>query len=409
MPMTRRTWLTAGALSALSWAARPRTALAALGVGPQREGPAGGVLVTIFLRGGADGLNVVVPHGDDDYFRSRPTLGIADSVNLDGFFGLHPSLAPLLPLYRAGEMAVIHACGSGDQTRSHFEAMATVERGAFQDIGPASGWVARHLQSAPWNNPSPLRAVALGAMVPASLRGAAQATALETVHDLRLRAPARSKTTLTQSLGDLYGGGDQTPLGQAGREALATLRRLEALSPQQRRPAHGAAYPQDALGRGLAQVATLMRCRVGLEAACLDHMGYDTHVAEAGVLTGQLHSLGTALAAFAADLGPALWAQTTVVTLSEFGRRVAENDGSGTDHGHGGVMLVLGGSRVAGGQVHGRWPGLAPAQRVGPGDLQVTTDYRDVLAEIVADRLGNTNLSAVFPGLRHRPVGVIHG
>ena len=188
--------------------------------------------MTIFLRGGADGLNVVVPHGDDDYHRSRPTLGITDAVDLDGFFGLHPSLRPLLPLYEAGQMAIIHACGSGDQTRSHFEAMATVERGAFQEAGPASGWLARHLQSAPWDNPSPLRAVALGAMVPETLHGAPSATAMQTLDDLRLHGPAgRDAAPSSRRWRRCMARTDRSLLGQAGREALAVLKTLEALSP----------------------------------------------------------------------------------------------------------------------------------------------------------------------------------
>ena len=150
-----------------------------------------------------------------------------------------------------------------------------------------------------------------------------------------------------------------------------------------------------------------MKSGVGLEAACLDQFGYDTHVAQSGLLADRLHSLGAALAAFAADLGPARWANTTVVVLSEFGRRVEENSGAGTDHGRAGVMLALGGRGIAGGRVHGRWPGLAPAQREGPGDLRVTTDYRNVLAEIVAGRLGNPHVEAVFPGLARQPVGVV--
>ncbi|MBV9851405.1 MAG: DUF1501 domain-containing protein [Armatimonadetes bacterium] len=409
MQTTRRSLLATGALTALGWAARPRTALAALAVGPRRQEAPGGVLVTIFLRGGADGLNVVVPHGDDDYHRSRPTLGVADPVNLDGFFGLHPSLRPLLPLYEAGQMAVVHACGSGDQTRSHFEAMATVERGAFREAGPASGWLARHLTSAPWENESPLRAVALGAMVPETLHGAANATAMQTLDDLKLHGPAGREAALLTSLGSLYGADRRSLLGPAGREALAALKTLDGLSPAQRQPSHGAAYPADDLGVGLHQVATLIKAGVGLEAACLDHGGYDTHVAQSGVLADRLKSLGASLAAFAADLGPTLWADTTVVVLSEFGRRVEENDGAGTDHGRAGVMLALGGRGIAGGRVHGRWPGLAPAQREGPGDLKVTTDYRNVLAEIVSLRLGNPNVEAVFPGLAREPVGVVHG
>ena len=409
MQTTRRGLLATGALMALGWAAKPRTALAAVAVRPLGEDTPHGVLVTVFLRGGADGLNVVVPHGDEDYYRSRPTLGLTTALNLDGFFGLHPALRPLLPLYEAGQMAIIHACGSGDQTRSHFEAMATVERGAFREAGPASGWLARHLQSAPWDNASPLRAVALGAMVPDSLHGAPSATALQTVDDLRLQGASGRVAALEASLADLYGAEPRSLLGRAGGEALAALRSLEHLSPALRRPANGAAYPADDLGTGLSQVACLMKTGLGLEAACLDHGGYDTHVAQSGSLADRLRSLGAALAAFATDLGPARWADTTVVVLSEFGRRVEENSGLGTDHGRAGVMLVLGGQGIAGGRVHGRWPGLAAAQREGPGDLRVTTDYRNVLAEIVAERLGNPHIAAVFPGLARQPVGVVHG
>ena len=410
MQTTRRGLLATGALTALGWTMRPRTALSAVAVGPHRDGAAGGVLVTVFLRGGADGLNIVVPHGDDDYHRSRPTLGIAAPVNLDGFFGLHPSLLPLLPLYQAKQMAIIHACGSGDQTRSHFEAMATVERGAFREAGPASGWLARHLTSAPWENPSPLRAVALGTMVPDSLHGAVSATAMQTVDDLKLHVgDASRQNPLTQSLAGLYGDAGAGALRQSGREALSVLLALDALSPAQRKPAKGALYPADDLGAGLSQVATLMKSGVGLEAACLDHGGYDTHVTQAGLLADRLHSLGAGLAAFATDLGSARWANTTVVVLSEFGRRVEENSGAGTDHGRAGVMLVLGGRGIAGGRVHGRWPGLAPEKREGPGDLKVTTDYRNVLAEVVAGRLGNPHVEAVFPGLAREPVGVVHG
>ena len=419
MHTTRRGLMRLGALSALGWATRPRTALGAVSVAAHPQGAHGDVLVSIFLRGGADGLNVVVPHGDDDYYRNRPTLGVARpddrragdaarAVDLDGFFGLNPALRPLLPLYQAGQMAIVHACGSGDQTRSHFEAMATVERGAFRQSGPASGWLARHLQSAPWENSSPLRAIALGAIVPETLRGASNTTALETVADLKLQAPAGARGTLLhQSLGDLYGTGSPDLLKEAGREALAVLRKLQGLDPDKDPPANGATYPKDDLGDGLRQVSALIKRGVGLEAACLDHGSYDTHVAQGALLTGRLHSLGLSLAAFAADLGPARWAKTTVVVLSEFGRRAEENSGAGTDHGRAGAMFVLGGQGIAGGRVHGVWPGLAPAQLEGPGDLRVTTDYRDVLAEVLASRLGNPRVDAIFPGLAHKSPGVV--
>ena len=423
MQTTRRGLLAWGALSALGGLGiRPRSALGAVSVGTGPDKGNGQVLVTVFLRGGADGLSLVVPHADEDYYRSRPTLAVASpsdrrtsasnrALDLDGFFGLHPSLGALLPLYQAKQMAIVHACGSGDQTRSHFEAMATVERGAFRDTGPASGWLARHLQTAPWHNASPLRAVALGAMVPETLRGATGATALQTVGDLQLHVPwAGREEALGASLGQLYGGKDA--LHQAGQEALSVLKTLRALSGEQARPAPGVGYPKDDLGDGLHQVALLMKSDVGLEAACLDHGGYDTHVAQGswqGSLASRLQSLSGGLAAFARDLGPAQWARTTVVVLSEFGRRVEENSGAGTDHGRAGVMFVLGGRGIAGGRVHGAWPGLAEEQLEGPGDLRVTTDYRNVLSEIVGPRLGNPNVGSIFPGLAARPVGVVHG
>ena len=419
MQTTRRGLFALGALAALGVAGGGRSALGGVTVRAKRQGPPGDVLVSVFLRGGVDSLSVVVPHAEDDYYRNRPTLAIArpgdkrmkatDRVlDLDGFFGLHPALAPLLPLYQAKQMAVVHACGSGDQTRSHFEAMATMERGVSQDTGPASGWLARHLETAPWNNASPLRAVALGTILPQSLRGAGSATALETVADLKLQSPfAGGPGRFEASLGNLY---TRDALAEAGQEALSVLKTLNALPPALLTGGK-AGYPKDDFGDGLRQVALLMKSEVGLEAACLDHGGYDTHVAQGttqGILAGRLQSLASGLAAFAADLGPERWGRTTVVVLSEFGRRVAENSGLGTDHGRGGAMMVLGGKGVLGGRVHGVWPGLAPDRLEGPGDLKVTTDYRNVLAEVIGDRLKNPNSGAIFPGLAPAPVGAVH-
>lgn len=421
MQTTRRGLFALGALSALGWAAGPRPALSSIAIRPTSHGPAGDVLVSIFLRGGADGLSLIVPHGDDDYYRLRPTLALArpgvrgtkrvDQVlDLDGFFGLHPAMAALLSLQEAGQIAVVHACGSGDQTRSHFEAMATMERGVAQETGPASGWLARHLETAPWNNPSPLRAVALSAILPQSLRGVSQTTTLTTVADLRLQSPfVGGSERFEQLLGAMYGRGD---LAEAGQEALSVLKTLDSLPKDN---AHIGHYPDDDLSAGLRQVSLLIKSGVGLEAACLDQSGYDTHVAQGtsqGILAGRLESLASALAAFAADLGPKRWNRTTVVVMSEFGRRAAENGGLGTDHGRAGAMLVLGG-HVIGGRVHGVWPGLAAGQLEGPGDLKVTTDYRSVLAEIITRRLKNPNADSIFPGLgsgtlKPAEIGLVH-
>ena len=410
----RRLIATAG-IGALGWIARPRTALAGLAVSAAQAAHPKHILVTVFLRGGADGLSLVAPYGDDQYYRSRPTLAIGapsraagSLIRLDDRFGLHPSLAPLKKFYDTGQMAIIHACGSGDQTRSHFEAMATMERGISRDTGPANGWIARHLESAPWQNESPLRAIALGSLLPDSLRGAPTATAFSSVHDLKLTTDMPMGTLgMVRQLQALYGGNDV--LGVAGREAVALLRKLESLPDTPAMSRTGAAYPADELGHGLQQAALLIKSDTGVEVACLDQGGYDTHVAQGaggGQLAARLDSLGKSIAAFAGDLGDALWARTTVVVLSEFGRRLEENSGAGTDHGRAGVMFVLGGKGVAGGRIHGLWPGLAPEALEGPGDLRVTTDYRNVLGEVLSKRVGNSNINAVFPELAYRLMGV---
>ncbi|MGI4788855.1 MAG: DUF1501 domain-containing protein [Janthinobacterium lividum] len=418
---TRRGLFALGVLSALGWASGRGHALGSIAIRPNSHGPVGDVLVSIFLRGGVDGLSLIVPHGDDDYYRLRPTLALARPsdrrtkstervLDLDGFFGLHPALAPLWPLQEAGQLAIVHACGSGDQTRSHFEAMATMERGVQQETGPASGWLARHLETAPWNNPSPLRAVALGSILPQTLSGASQTTTLSTVADLRLQSPFGGSTArFERTLAQQYSAG---ALAEAGQEALSMLKTLNHLPTDTSHIGH---YPNDDLSEGLRQVSLLIKSGVGLEAACLDHAGYDTHVAQGtsqGILAGRLQSLSSALAAFAADLGPEHWNRTTVVVMSEFGRRAAENSGLGTDHGRAGAMLVLGG-HVVGGRVHGLWPGLGANQLEGPGDLKVTTDYRAVLAEIITHRLKNPNASAIFPGLelagnKGAGIGLVH-
>ena len=420
MLTTRRGLFAMGALSALALTAGPRSALGGVTVTSQKSGPPGDVLVSIFLRGGVDGLSMIVPHADDAYYRNRPTIALGrprdtrlvlkDRVlDLDGYFGLHPALAALKPLYAAGQLSITHACGSGDQTRSHFEAIATMERGVSSDTGPASGWLARHLETAPWHNASPLRAVSLGTILPQSLRGASRATALTTLADLRLQSPFGSGAErFENSLHHLY---THDALAEAGQEALSVLKTLNQL-PSTALTMQKSGYPADDLGNGLRQVAQLIKCEVGLEAACLDQGGYDTHVAQGtseGILAGRLESLGNSLAAFAADLGPERWGRTTVVVQSEFGRRVAENSGLGTDHGRGGAMLLLGGKSVVGGKVHGLWPGLSPESLDGPGDLKVTTDYRNVLAEVISMRLKNPNTGEIFPGLEINSPGVVHG
>ena len=415
--ISRRRLLAGGALAALGWAAGSRSALADVAF---RAGSASGssrnVLVTIFLRGGADGLNIVVPYGEDAYGRNRQTIGIAApkdlrqnprALDLDGFFGLHPALAPIYPLYKQGLLGFVHACGSGDRTHSHFEAMGTMERGLENErSGGSSGWIARHLSSTRSDASSPLRAVAFGSVMPDALRGATDATTLKSLDDLHLYVPQTlsekshaNRAQLHQALQSLYGGKDE--IARAGRETLQVLKTLRTLDPAHRKPAHDAIYPDSELGNGLRQVACLVKANVGLETACLDRGGWDTHVAQGsggGFMALQLDDVGRSLAAFARDMGRDI-GHVTVVVMSEFGRRLQENSGLGTDHGRGGMMMLLGGG-VRGGQVFTRWPGLENDQLEPPGDLRVTTDYRDVLSEVLNKRLGNNHIDQVFQGFR---------
>jgi len=422
--LPRRVLLGGALAAAVAWAAHgPPSALADLAVRPGKADPDGDILVNLFLRGGADGLNLVAPYGEDAYHRARPTIGLAApsdrkresggrALDLDGFFGFHPALAPLYPFYQEGQLAVVHACGSGDESRSHFEAMAAMERGqegsdAAKASGNASGWLARHLAGTPSaGSSSPLRAIAFAGTTPDSLRGATGVTTLNSLADFRLQLPATGERgpAVRQALADLYRtSSDGDAIAQAGRETLAVLDTLRKIDPARYQPSNGAAYPESELGNGLKQVAALVKGRVGLEVACLDRGGWDTHVAQGGAtgwLALQLADVAGGLAAFARDLGTDAMKRVTVLVTTEFGRRVQENSGLGTDHGRASVMFVLGGG-VNGGRVFARWPGLETHQLDPTGDLRVTTDYRDVLAEVAAKRLGNPRLADLFPG--HAP------
>jgi uncharacterized protein (DUF1501 family) len=409
---SRRRFLESAAVLAgrVAWPGwMPRLAFA-----PRQTPPRGDTLVVVFLRGAADALNIVVPHGESAYYARRPTLGIPRpddrgaaaalrAVDLDGFFGLHPALRPLLPAWQAGHLAPIHACGAPDESRSHFRAMELMERGVDDERGPASGWIGRHLASLNTGNPSPLRAVGLGQLPQRSLSGAVPVSALRSIADFHLGGDTRAVAQMRAALGALYGRAApdtaQGELSVVGQETLDILTTLQALDPAGYTPSRGAAYPASEFGLGLRQIAMLVKAEVGLEVAAIDVGGWDTHFAQGGsegLMAGLLADLAQGLAAFHANLFDQA-NRLTVVTMSEFGRRVQENGSLGTDHGHGSLMLLMGG-HVAGGKVHGAWPGLGDGHLVGPGDLAVTTDYRDVLAEVCAKRLNNMALEAVFPG-----------
>lgn len=442
---TRRQVLAGAALAAAAGGAagvgQDPSALASVTVGPETNRRDADTLVTLFLRGGADGLNIVAPYGDEHYYRLRPTLALprpndrsapqsARLLDLDGFFGLHPALAPLLPLYHEGRFTAVHAIGSGDQTRSHFEAMATMERGLARDSGSASGWIARHLAATAAEGESPLRAVAIGETLPDSLRGATNATALTSLSEFQIApilpptgtggrmhhaglTPESRTGAFETTLRALYRVEEpHSPrtdaVHAAGKETLSALAAIRRLDPANYRPAPLAHYPQSELGNGFRQAACLIKGDVGLEAACLEAGGWDTHVAQGrdtGWQPARLSELGAALAAFAADLGPRL-DRVTILVMTEFGRRAYENSGLGTDHGRASCLLLLGGALIPG-KVYAEWPGLAPDSLDGPGDLRVTTDYRDLLAEIVAFRLKNRDLAAVFPDYTPRFRGIV--
>lgn len=345
-------------------------------------------LVVVFLRGGADGLNMVVPIDDDGYYRARPRIAISkkDAIPLDDFFALHPRLAPLKRLYSDGTLAIVHGAGSEDDTRSHFEAQDLMEHGGHV----AGGWLGRYLRFRA-NGAGPLSAVAIGTKQPEALRGAPASVVLASVDDFGVPA---GFDTLRGGLQRLYAR-ESDDLGAAGRDTLVALDRLKAMRTTPYRPADGAAYPAGEFGHGLTQIARLIKGRAGLEAACIDLDGWDSHFTQNTLMEPLMQSLAEGLTAFARDLGPDM-ARTTVVMMTEFGRRLRENASFGTDHGRGSVMFVLGGD-VKGGRVLHEWQGLQPGLLEGPGDLPVRINYRDVLSPIL-QRRGAVHLDRVFPG-----------
>jgi len=404
-----RTRMTSGeSLTVLEVQARWPSWMPRLAFSPQSSSLAGDLLVVVFLRGAADTLNMVVPHGEDAYYSLRPSLGVPrpdDSrsskgkraLDLDGFFGLHPAMESLLPVWQDGELAIVHACGAPDESRSHFKAMELMERGAENERGPASGWLGRHLASLENGNTSPLRAVGLGELAPRSLYGPVPVATLRSISDYHLQGSPQQLKLFQASLEAMYSGPNRDAV--IGRETLALLQKLQNMEAQGYLPRLEAAYPESEFGMGLKQVAALAKADLGLEAAALDLGGWDTHFAQGsvdGLMPRLMQDLAQGLSAFYSDLTD-LRDRLSIVVMTEFGRRAYENASLGTDHGHGALMLLLGGG-VNGGRVHGRWPGMEREQLFGPGDLAVTTDYRDVLGEVCLKRLNNPNLAAVFPG-----------
>jgi uncharacterized protein (DUF1501 family) len=359
------------------------------------------VLITIFQRGAVDGLNMIVPFGEREYYAARPSLAIARpgssadaAIDLDGFFGLHPRLAPLKPLFDARQMAIVHACGSPDGTRSHFDAQDYMETATPGVKSTQDGWLNRYLHAREHQAATPFRAVALTPQLPRALRGLAPALAIGQISRFGLR----SADVMQPSFESEYAAAADRVLHSTGREAFDAVRMLKAADIAQA-PANGAQYPRSAFGEALRQIAQLVKADVGLEVAFAESGNWDHHVNEGaavGQLGTRLDDLARGIGALVRDLGDRMQ-DVVVLTMSEFGRAIVENGNRGTDHGHGNAMMIIGGP-IRGGKVYGRWPGLAREQRYEGRDLSVTTDFRAVFSEVVRGHLGLTDTRTVFPG-----------
>jgi uncharacterized protein (DUF1501 family) len=406
-PIHRRVFLKSSGLALVSFGAFPavlqRAVLAADGARRRKT------VIVVFQRGACDGLNVVVPFGDAAYRSLRPTIALPSpkgggkdaALDLDGFFGLHPALEPLLPLWRDGSLAVVHAVGSPDATRSHFDAQDFMESGTPGRKATEDGWMNRCLQSRPDPEATPFRGVAMTPNLPRSLAGRAPAVAMGTIGAFDLRPSAGAP--VVRGFEGMYAGALGDALHGTGQETFDAVRFLKKMDPARYTPAAGVEYPRGDYGSALRQVAQLLKAEVGVEMAFTEIGGWDHHAAEGGLqgqLAARLRELGGALAAFHEDLGSRMQ-DVVVVTMTEFGRTARENGNRGTDHGHASVSLVLGGP-ANGGKVHGRWPGLRSDQLHEGRDLAVTTDFRDLLGEIVARHLGVRDLARVFPGFSSR-------
>jgi uncharacterized protein (DUF1501 family) len=360
-------------------------------------------LVVVFQRGGMDGLNVVIPFKDGGYYALRPSIAVAEpatgedrAIDLDGFYALHPALAPLKSLYDKGQLAIVHAAGSPDNTRSHFDAQDYMEIGTPGIKSTPDGWLNRFLNENRIND-SPFRGVSVSPQTPRILAGGAPTLSLSSIEEFRPR-----NLTVAPALQKLYADAADPLFRRGGTSLFDAMARLRGV--ESKIPPSTATYPAGRFSVGLKQIARLIKAEVGLEIAFAEIEGWDTHVAEGGAtgqLANRLKELGEGLAAFYQDLGDRL-DDVVIVTMSEFGRTARENGNRGTDHGHANVMFVIGG-RVRGGKVYGRWPGLAPEVLYEGRDLDLTTDYRTVCGELLARHMGQRDLAKVFPGFRSGP------
>ena len=407
--MQRRVFVRDGALALVTLGLSPsflRRATFGAELSGARKGK---VLICLFQRGAADGLSMVVPHGDAAYYAARPTIAIPRprsgsndaAIDLDGFFGLHPALQPLERLYRDGLLAPIHAVGSPSATRSHFDAQDYMESGTPDRKSTGDGWLNRYLavkgtcEECASREASPFRAVAMTPQTPRILEGPAAAVAMNSLGEFTVRGAGNSADRLEA----LYRTGEADLVHGAGRDMFEAVRLLQSANPQRYQPDNGADYPRSPFGQRLREIAQLIKSGVGVEVAFADVGGWDTHVnqgASTGQLAARLTDFSRSIAALVTDLGDRM-NDVVILSMSEFGRMVRQNGNGGTDHGHAGAMFVIGGG-VKGGKVHGTWPGLAREQLYEGRDLALTTDFRAVFADVLTKHLGAKTLAPVFPG-----------
>jgi uncharacterized protein (DUF1501 family) len=385
---------------------------------PAIPNPGEHTLVCIFLRGAADTLNMLVPFGDRDYYANRPTLSIAEpsktgqskdaAIRLTDFYGFHPMMAPLVPLFREGRLGIVQAVGSDNPTGSHFETQDQIEHGESYGNNLGGGWLGRHLRTRLGEVASPLSGIAIGSTLPESLRGATAASAFYSIDDIRLPTSSGDPQAISQALSAIYAT-QIGVLGAQGRQTLDLLKKVEAVRGKAYQPLPAANYPTDDFGAGLRETARIIKANLGLEVACLDLGGWDTHFFQGttgGLQASLIDNLSRGLAAFDADLAGHRDRVTTIV-MTEFGRRLYENGSAGTDHGRGFAFFAMGG-KINGGKINGDWPGLAEEPGLpGPGGMEVKIDYRSVLSEVLANAIGNHHLDQVFPGFHATRVGLV--
>jgi uncharacterized protein (DUF1501 family) len=375
----------------------------------------GKVMIVLFQRGAADALNVVVPHGERAYYAMRPTIAVprpvsgsaTTAIDLDGFFGLHPALAPFKRLWDDGILAPVHAVGSPSNTRSHFDAQDYMESGTPDNKGTRDGWLNRYLavkgtcdecklgDPRAAAKPSAFQAVAMTPQTPRILEGPAATVAMNSLDEFTIRTNGSQADRIEA----LYRTGNADVVHAAGGEMFEAIKILKSANPQQYVPENGADYPRSPFGQHLKQIAQLIKANVGLEIAFADVGGWDTHVNQGGAtgqLAGRLDDFSKSIAALVEDLGGRM-SDVTILTMSEFGRTAHQNGNGGTDHGHATSMFVIGGD-VKGRKVHGKWPGLEPEQLNEGRDLALTTDFRSVFSEVAFKHLGAAKMDAVFPG-----------